>query len=303
MLVRLVSVACLATTLAIPLSASAQVRSLDEWVALAKGGFTVPAGTTAADLLVEMNALLGSRDPVLRDEVAYAAAERWILRDRVVSDADVVRLMELWSGNLDDGLVTTGETRTLKRSFSALCLSLVAARHATTPFLTAPQTQQLVERVFDYFQRERDLRGYDAEVGWVHGIAHAADVLKFLARSRDWTPANGRQLLAAVRARIDAVDTVFVWGEAERIGAVLHSAVRREDAEPAVLDTWLGQWAADHAALWARAPRIEPARYARVENAKQVLRALHAVLAMETTPSPNAEAARRAVLAALARMR
>jgi Protein of unknown function (DUF2785) len=157
--------------------------------------------------------------------------------------------------------------------------------------------------VLDYFQGERDLRGFDAEVGWVHAVAHAADVLKFLARGRDWTPSNGRQLLTAVRARINAIDTVFVWGEAERIAAALHSAVRRPDADGSALDTWTSQWADDFKALWARAPHIEPAHYARVENAKQVLRALHALLAMETAPSQRAESARKVVLTTLARLR
>ena len=48
---------------------------------------------------------------------------------------------------------------------------------------------------------------------------------------------------------------------------------------------------------------MEPSRYARVENAKQVLRALHALLAMEQTPSRPADDARQAVLTTLARLR
>ena len=32
-------------------------------------------------MLTQTNQLLGSNDPVPRDEVAYSVAERWILRD------------------------------------------------------------------------------------------------------------------------------------------------------------------------------------------------------------------------------
>jgi hypothetical protein len=76
------TVAALATLLAAMsvTSLSAQ-RSREEWVALAKGGFVVPTDRHAVDMLMEMNDLLFSTDPVLRDEVAYSAAERWILRD------------------------------------------------------------------------------------------------------------------------------------------------------------------------------------------------------------------------------
>ncbi|MCC6989896.1 MAG: hypothetical protein IT181_12905 [Acidobacteria bacterium] len=58
-----------------------------------------------------------------------------------------------------------------------------------------------------------------------------------------------------------------------------------------------------HTALWAGGPNIDPARFAVVENAKQTLRALVAQLAMEASPTPTGEAARRAALAALAHMR
>ena len=59
----------------------ARAPGRSDWIALAKGGFALPAGRTAAELLAEMNPLLAMNDPVLRDDVAYGAAERWILRD------------------------------------------------------------------------------------------------------------------------------------------------------------------------------------------------------------------------------
>ena len=36
-----------------------------DWIALAKGGFPVPAGRTAVDVIQEMGPLLASDDPVL----------------------------------------------------------------------------------------------------------------------------------------------------------------------------------------------------------------------------------------------
>jgi hypothetical protein len=59
--------------------------SRSDWIALAKGGFAVPSGRTAVEMLTEMNVLLASDDPVLRDDVAFSAGERWILRDHRLS--------------------------------------------------------------------------------------------------------------------------------------------------------------------------------------------------------------------------
>lgn len=289
--------------LAVPAPVGAQTRTRAEWVGLAASGFAVPAGQSPAALLFEMDVLLASPDPVLRDEVAYSAAEKWIVRDRVVAPDDLRRLAARWSGNLDDGLGAPPDDRIFKRSFSALCLSLIAAREAATPFLSEPEVRQLFDRLVDYLARERDLRGFDAEHGWMHAVAHTADAFKFLARGPQWRPEHLPRLLEAVRARIAAHDQVFTWGESERLAAALHAAARRPDAVGAVVTDWIARWPAEHAALWANGPRVSPGAFARVENAKQLLRSLHALLAMDPAPTEPGEAARGAALSALARMR
>ena len=293
----------LVLALACATSASAQTRTREQWVALAQNGFAVPAGETPYGLLVQMDALLASPDPVLRDEVAYSAAAAWVVSKRLVGPDDLRRLITLWSGNLDDGLGTSGDDRVLRRSFSALCLSLIAAREAATPFLTAAEVETLNARLLDYFERERDTRGFVAGRGWIHSAAHTADAFKFLARGSHWTPAHTARLLDAMALKLDAVDTVFVWGEPERLGAALHAAVRRPDGDAAAFEAWTTRWVERHTALWAGGPNIDPARFAVVENAKQTLRALVAQLAMEASPTPTGESARRAALAALAHMR
>jgi hypothetical protein len=283
--------------------ADAQTRAREQWVALAKGGFAVPAGQTASTLLVEMNALLASRDPVLRDEVAYSAAEKWILRERAVAPDDLRRLVALWSANLDDGLGSAGDDRIFKRSFSALCLSLVAAREATTPFLEAAEVQALVDRLLDYLTRERDLRGYDATTGWMHAVAHTADSFKFLARGRHWTPAMLPRLLTVVQQKAAEAGAVFAWGEPQRVGFALAAAVRRPDADTAAVTRWIGDIETDFKALWSKGPLVAPADFARVENRLQMLRGLHTALAMDAAPTATGESARTAAISALSRMR
>ena len=283
--------------------AAAQTRSRDQWIAMARGGFVVPPGAGAAELLFEMAPLLASADPVLRDEVAYGAAERWILRDRVVGPADLRRLVARWSAGLDDGLGTRGDERIYGRSFAALCLSIAAARDVATPFLDARDAQALADRLFDYLARERDLRGFDAAGGWMHAIAHTADAFKFLARGRHWTPANTARLLTLLSDKAGEAEGVFQWGEPQRIGFALAAALRRDDADPAAFDRWIATLDAEFRALWSAGPVVTPRDFARVENQLQMLRGLHTALAMDAAPTPTGEAARRAAIAALARLR
>ena len=290
-------------TLALGILLLAAPPTRSDWIALATNGFVVPPGRSAVELLVEMNPLLASDDSVLRDEVAFSAAERWILRDQRLSPADLRTVLRLWTNNLDDGLGTAGDDRVFKRSFSALSLSLVAAADLSSPFLEPAEVQAFFDRMLDYFQRERDLRGFDAVHGWMHTVAHTSDTLKFLSRNPRLAAGSDVRLLAAVRAKLESHDAVFAWGENDRVALALQSALRRPDADAAALAAWTQYWVKAHQELWAKGPQVDPRRFAVVENAKQVMRGLHAALAMETSPTPTGEAAKRDVLAALAKMR
>lgn len=297
----------IATTLlvsAFALAPAAQTsRDRAAWLAMAKGGFALPTGAQAVDVLIEMAPLLSSPDPVLRDEVAYSAAERWILREKSLTPADLRRVRDRWLAGLGVGLGETGTDAVFGRSFAALCLSLVAAADLQTPFLEPQEVESFYARVLDYFARERDLRGFDATRGWMHSVAHTADVLKFLARNPKLGAGTDARLLTAVRAKLESSDAVFAWGENDRMALALHAAVRRPDGDAAALGAWVAHWVDAHRALWAGGPHVDARAFARVENAKQVLRSLHAALSMDTAPTPAGSAAAATALAALAQMR
>ena len=157
--------------------------------------------------------------------------------------------------------------------------------------------------MLDYFTREQDLRGFDQERGWMHAVAHTADTLKFLARNPKLGPGVDTKLLSAVQARIERHDAVFTWGENDRMAMALHAAVRRPDADAKSLEAWVGHWAAAHKTLWSKGPHIDAAKFAVVENAKQVMRSLHAALSMDQAPTATGEAAAGIVLAGLGGMR
>jgi hypothetical protein len=277
-------------------------RDRAAWIALAKGGFAVPDGDAAFDLLQDMNPLLGSTDPVLRDDVAYTAAERWILRERKIRPAAQDMLLIMWGKNLEEG-IGTADDRVFKRSFSALCISVVAAAELSVTWMSPDQVERLFSDMLSYFARERDLRGFDPTHGWMHTVAHTSDALKFLARNPKLGKGVDTRLMSAVRAKIESAETVFQWGENDRMALALQSAVRRADADPTALEVWAQAWADAHRALWATGPQVDPRRFAQIENAKQVMRSLHAALAMEAAPTPTGEAARKVLLAALAKMR
>lgn len=278
-------------------------RPREYWIAIRASDFAVPEGAQPYSLLVEMNDLLGSTDPVLCDDVAYSAAARWVYRKRLLSAAEERQLLELWRGNLGAGVGESGTDSALRRSFSALNLSLLTALDLEAPFMTQDDFDALLASAIDYLERERDRRGYDPAKGWVHAAGHTADLLQFLARSPRLAMGDQRCLLDAVAAECAAFGEVFAWGEDERLAQVVRSVARRPDLDRAAFEAWLAAIPEQHEALWASAPAIEVARYVAVQNGKAVLRAAHTALAMDAGPEPSAEWAETRLLETLAQMR
>jgi hypothetical protein len=120
--------------------AAAPAHDVAFWRGIKTHDFAVPEGAAPGALLGEIcGDLLGSPDPELRDQLGYEIADAWILRKRTVSDADLRPVLARLEQNLGEGIGENGTDSVLRRSFSALVLSLVAARDNDTPFLTAEE--------------------------------------------------------------------------------------------------------------------------------------------------------------------
>lgn len=270
------------------------------WVSLAQNRFEVPPGESAYGLLVEMNDLLGSTDPVLRDDVAYGAAARWMYRERRLTAGQQKHIVGMWTSNLSAGIGEAGTDSVFRRSFSALNLSIAAAADLQAPFLSQAEFDNLLAAALTYFARERDTRGYDAVKGWMHTPAHTADLLKFLARNPKLPISSQSRLLNGVAEKCAAVGHTWAWGEGERLAQVVRSIVRRADFDAQVFEAWVGNVDADRKALWARAPAIDPARFPAVQNTLDVLRATFVALSGDSDLPPAAVQARSRLLELLA---
>jgi len=272
-----------------------------EWVALRESNFAVPAGQTPMGLLRQMNALIGSPDPFLRDNVAYEAAARWIYTTGVLSPNEQRELLALWTSNLQTGLGESSGDAAFRRSFSALNLSVLAARENAAPFLSQDEFDKFLATMLDYLASERDTRGYDATRGWIHAAAHTADVLKFLARSSKLTPAAQSRMLAAIDEKCRTFGPVFQWGEDARLSQAIVSLAKRTDFDKAAFDGWLAAVRTRRTELWAHAPAIDPVEFAKVQNLTLVLRAAYVTLSIE--PVAATEPARAALLDTLRALR
>jgi hypothetical protein len=245
--------ALIALTPALPLSTAAAAATTHDrayWLALKADDFKLPAGASAAALGREVLALLGSTDPEMRDGVGYEAFASWVYRDQLVGPKELQALQVPLLAAARAGLGEAAGDGIFGRSFALLDLSVLAAEDLKRPYLTELQFRELLSVACDSLARERDLRGYVPGKGWAHATAHAADLLKFLARSPRLAPAEAARIVAQIAERLRTADQVFVWGEDARLAAALSALPARRDFEPEWFDAWFARLEAEHAALW-----------------------------------------------------
>lgn len=264
----------------------------------------VPAGESALELVHQAIGFLGSADPTWRDDIGYGVVAACVYGQRRLGIEERRALVDLLSANLTRGIGQVGDDTVLLRSFSALDLSVFAALELQDPALDEKGYRRLLDDAFAYLRDERDLRGFEPRVGWIHATAHAADLLKFLARDPRFNPADQARLLESVWVRMTQSGApVFTHAEDERLAAAVVSVVRRADFEVSLLGPWLERFVELEKGVWAVTPP-QASGLAASQNARNLLRNLYVLLSLPT-PEPTAgqAAAREAVIGTLQQIR
>jgi len=253
------------------------------WRAIIAADYALPEGESPASLLGELSGLLGSRDPEERDEFGYGITVHWIYRQKLLSPTELRDLQAVWTTNLRVGISESGTDSVLRRSFSALNLSILVALDNKSPFLDEAGYRQLLTAALRYLREEQDVRGHEAGIGWLHSPAHTADLLKFLARNRHLQREDQERILEGIADKMNAPGgVVYHHGEDERLARAVLAILKRKDLDPATVKRWLEQLGHMTADLWDGP--LDPLRFAAAQNAKNLLKSLYVLVSAEKDP-------------------
>jgi hypothetical protein len=248
------------------------------WHTILRQHGAVTEHESADALSHELSPMLASPDPELRDDLAYSILATWINRGNVLSASTLISLTDEWRANLESGIGEVGTNSVLKRSFSALCLSEMARREAKSAFMGSERYHNLLAEATRYLQDERDLRGYDRDLHWIHATAHTADLLAALADSSQLTKKESDRVLHSIQARLATATEVFTQGEQDRLAIAVVSIIRRKDSDPVDFSPWLTRLQGEDRDVWTA---TTPESLARYQNHNYLLQALIVRLLME----------------------
>jgi hypothetical protein len=248
------------------------------WDEVRATGLAVPTDRPLGDLTAELTTMLGDPDPEVRDAIAYPTLATWI--GRGVYDDLLVGLGDGMASGLTVGLGERGTDTVFRRSFSALVLGECIARDTRHGLVPATTILDWGDRIVTWLLRERDLRGYVADKGWAHAVAHGADALAALAGSTHVGAAELTVVLDVVADRVLAhADTLLVHGEPDRLAMTTIAVLRRGLVPMSVVEPWVNR-IGTVAATPARAG--DP--FLLTGDAEAFLRALYLQLALVPDP-------------------
>jgi hypothetical protein len=259
------------------------------WYAIRDSDYAVPGDYVIDELTVELNDYLGSPDNELRDDIAYNTLGSWIIAGKYSND-QLRDLLAKWSGNLAVGIGEQETESVLLRSFSALMLSILVYRDWKEPYLTEAEMETLLNTVLNYFANERDIRGFDEKLGWLHSAAHTADILKFFARNPKSSVSQHQRIMDAIADKITVKQAhIYNNGEDERMVLAVLDVLKRGTLEEAATTAWLDRFiAVADAVKAAQSDGFQPDMHGMYKNTKEFLRSLYFALVYQDEPIQGA---------------
>ena len=107
------------------------------------------------------------------------------------------------------------------------------------PFLESFEIQEWMKLGLAYFAAEQDFRGYVGTKGWAHAMAHVADLMTFLSRSRYMQTVDLQHILVNIADKLSQpTEYVYTYLEDERLAYSVMSILRRNLVDLPFLKTW-----------------------------------------------------------------
>ncbi|MEV0588791.1 DUF2785 domain-containing protein [Nonomuraea sp. NPDC050310] len=204
---------------------------MTDWEAVRANDCVVPADRPFDELVEELVQAVRDPDPIIRDGHAYAVLSTWIERD-VIDAERRAKIGSVMAARFDDHEIQA-------RTFAPLILDMIVSKGDYASGWEAAFTR--------WFPAEADVRGYDERLGWLHAVAHGADLLGTFGQHPAVRPAAMLELAAARLLAPTAY--VFAQQEDERLAQAIARCLTRPELTVVEALGWLETVAADLAAL------------------------------------------------------
>jgi hypothetical protein len=215
--------------------------------AVVDNDYKVPEDGNLEEMTIQLEHHLSSLDAGLREN-SLEVLWQWGMTGQY-TDGELIDLGDRMAANLKVGLGESGTDTVFLRAFSVLVLAMVVIvdqryeqgqSEERTPFLSQVKLLEWYEQTLAVLDGEKDRRGFVAEAGWAHSVAHISDALRDFARSRHLDTAQLERMLETIASKMtQPSDAVYSSDEDNRLVQAVISLLRRNQVPFSSLNQWL----------------------------------------------------------------
>lgn len=174
---------------------------------------------------------VGNLAPYLRDNLIYSLFSRGFEESAFTEQQQktiVTRFIQ------DKGLLknigTANNDSVFLRSFSALLGAIILDQDNKTLFLTQEQRLTMFIWSLKYLKKETDYRGFVANKGWAHGVAHGSDFLGAALKHKLFAEnITANQALNVIPTLFQRINTPFLDEEEARLAHAFYYGLKSEN--------------------------------------------------------------------------
>lgn len=207
-----------------------------------ENNWEIPSEVDAYELSLEMLNNIGSVDPVLRDSLIFNMLQKVIIYKKISYEQmkEILRLC-LSEEHLFYGLGKIDDDSVFNRTFTILVVGDIINinNNVEKEFLNKEEVLYVYKKVMEYFEKEKDYRGYVEVKGWAHSSAHTADTLCSLAESKFIGYKELMEMLVIIKDKI-CIDTyAYINEEDERLINTFMSIYNRNIVQNEDIINWI----------------------------------------------------------------
>ncbi|WP_335938068.1 DUF2785 domain-containing protein [Streptomyces sp. PTD5-9] len=233
---------------------------MTDWYKVYSDECALPPGSDLDELTAELAECLRDPDPEVRDGYPYGVLRAWIERDVIDGDRRI-RLGDEMAARFTDSQIQA-------RTFAPLVLEMIVSR--------GDFRREWLDAFARWYLAESDLRGHDERLGWLHAVAHGADLLGAFGCHRDVEPV---EMLDLATARLVApTDYLYAEREDDRLAHAIASTLTNPKLTAGQSVAWLDEIGAE---LRAVARGTTPTY---VSNTLRTLRMLYVLADLGVSP-------------------
>ncbi|MCM1992170.1 DUF2785 domain-containing protein [Oceanirhabdus seepicola] len=216
---------------------------LIEWK---ENDWNIPKEVNKYQLSLELMENLKSTDPVLRDKLSYSFL--WtIISEKKLSQSEARNLLKLALSqeHLFHKLGTKEDDSVFNRAFSVLIIAELIEYHNNMlvkdgqAILSKTEIVQAFNKVLEYLNKERDVRGYVNEKGWADSVCHTGDALASLAQCVELDKEHMIDILKGIKEKVSISYYAYNNEEDERLTTAIMKIINRDDIKDEDIIEWI----------------------------------------------------------------